>query len=274
MNFSLPSSSSLAPFWKPTAFSRLVAPSNGATFDLKALLSVLIDLYFGSSGFSARFLTNKCSNFSALPPSPPVRYRMTVWMALSTRCARTAGSVVSATGTAGAEEEEEEEDAFFATGAGAGVAAAPAEPDEEEALSAAGGGAAPSATGWSYCMMEGLYPSTPSTEGSTPLFFLRISLSRAISARKRCRSFAASSFSRFIRSASLLRCSRWRSSCVCSIFCPRSRRSFSRRISSAFSCLTRSALRWAIFSRMAAVRAAFSSSDRGGLGMVSALRTR
>jgi hypothetical protein len=46
--------------------------------------------------------------------------------------------------------------------------------------------------GWLYCTMEGLYPSTPSTEGNTPLFAFLASLSRAISARNRRRSFSAS----------------------------------------------------------------------------------
>lgn len=42
--------------------------------------------YLSSAGFSATLRTKVSSSFRAAPPSPPVRYRIIVWIALSMRC--------------------------------------------------------------------------------------------------------------------------------------------------------------------------------------------
>jgi hypothetical protein len=50
--------------------------------------------YLGSVGLSATLRTKVSNSFRAAPPSPPVRYRMSIWMALSMRVS--AGSSVPA----------------------------------------------------------------------------------------------------------------------------------------------------------------------------------
>mmetsp|Transcript_825 Transcript_825/g.1109 ORF Transcript_825/g.1109 Transcript_825/m.1109 type:complete len:212 (+) Transcript_825:532-1167(+) len=203
-----------------------------------------MDRYFISSGCSQTFFTKVMSSFKALPPSPPVRYLMMVAIALSILSAGLKSEAAGGGDSVG----------FFATFAatgalltatagvftGTGAAAAGAGNDDEADDEAA---ASLLAAGWSYWMIEGLYPSTPNTDGRTPLFALRASLSRAISALRRSLSFSASAFSFLIFSASLFLCIRCLSSTVSSIFCPRSRLSFSRFNSSNFSCFSRSARR-------------------------------
>lgn len=128
-----------------------------------------------SCGASLTFLTKVIRSLRALPPSPPVRYFISVAIAASIFDSRS--SRVKSNGTAGAE------GAFLtvvATGLTATGAAVVVEVDEVVGVDVSVG-----AEGSLRAGAEGLYPSTPRTDGNTPLLSLRSSLSLAISARSR-----------------------------------------------------------------------------------------
>mmetsp|Transcript_21686 Transcript_21686/g.31560 ORF Transcript_21686/g.31560 Transcript_21686/m.31560 type:complete len:215 (+) Transcript_21686:299-943(+) len=210
------------------------------------------DRYFSSLGLSRMFFKKRRSKRKAFPPSPPVRYRDIVLMAVS---------IVSAGGTPGGAVAE---CVACLTGMAFSFTAA-------TLVVLAGCSAEVSLA--SYFNAEGLYPSAPSTLGRTPLLALRSSLSLAISARRRSRSRLASNFSRFIFSASIFLIIRSRSSCVWLSFCPLSRRSFSRMMASCFSFSSLSRLRRAAFSFISCTFVALSSSVSGVRGIASLLRT-
>ena len=131
--------------------------------------------YLVSCGASLTFLTKVIRSLRALPPSPPVRYFSSVAIAASILDSRS--SRVRSKGTAGAE-------GAFLTAVARGLTATGAvvvvDADEVVGLAVRVG-----AEGSLRAGAEGLYPSTPRTDGNTPLLSLRSSLSLAISALSR-----------------------------------------------------------------------------------------
>jgi hypothetical protein len=82
------STAHIAATTKAHPFAMCVAPANPHN------AVKCFDTYLGSVGLSATLRTKVSSSFRAAPPSPPVRYRMSIWMALSMRAS--AGSSVPA----------------------------------------------------------------------------------------------------------------------------------------------------------------------------------
>ena len=132
--------------------------------------------YLDSCGASLTFFTKVIRSLRAFPPSPPVRYFISVAIAASIFDSRS--SRVKSKGTAGAEGVFLTTVATGLTATGAAVVAV----EVDEVLEA---DIRVGAEGLLRAGAEGLYPSTPRTDGKTPLLSLRSSLSLAISALSR-----------------------------------------------------------------------------------------
>mmetsp|Transcript_32750 Transcript_32750/g.55723 ORF Transcript_32750/g.55723 Transcript_32750/m.55723 type:complete len:281 (-) Transcript_32750:130-972(-) len=221
----------------PTQSNSDLAPKNGFTFVLYALFSILIFLYLGSSGFLTTLPMYALRILRQFPPSPPARYEETLVMY---------SSIFAGLGAA-----------FLGFLATASSSLFPSPPSP----------------GTSYWMPSGLYPSTPNLLDNLPLFAIRSLLSFSSSARMRCRSLIAASFSFFRCCAMRFRCSLSICSRVLAISCPMNRRCFSRSIFSAFSVCSRS-MRFALRRDLiSAILACFSSAVRGFFNSVDSSKS-